>query len=42
MHVCGVVFSLLLQLPLFSFLLFNPDLILVPLEIAAGIVSIIL
>jgi hypothetical protein len=38
----GVVFSLLLQLPLFSFLLFNPDLILVPLEIAAGIVSIIL
>jgi hypothetical protein len=33
-----IVCSLLLQLPLFSFLLFNPDLILVPLEVAAGIV----
>jgi hypothetical protein len=31
--------SLLLQLPLFSFLLFNPDLILTPLEVSAGIVS---
>ena len=34
-----VLTSLLLQLPLFSFLLFNPDLILTPLEVAAGIVS---
>ena len=34
-----VLFSILLQLPLSSFLLFNTDLLLVPIETAANIVS---